>query len=139
MVTISIEEYAAIRARQENARAKKSGLTVSKIVASALSNPKQSKYHNEKVGGFDSKKEYRRAIVLEAMVDNGDIQCLRKQVSFELQNGFRSSSGEWVRPIKYVADFVYVRNGRTVIEDVKGFRTEVYKIKRKMFLKLISE
>ena len=39
---------------------------------------------------------------------------------------------------KYVADFVYtdVETGETVVEDTKGFRTDVYKIKRKLMLKV---
>jgi len=36
------------------------------------------------------------------------------------------------RHLKYKADFQYfdVRDGKVVIEDVKGMRTDVYKIKR---------
>ena len=35
----------------------------------------------------------------------------------------------------YVADFVYTdKNGNVVVEDVKGIKTEVYKIKRKLML-----
>ena len=37
-----------------------------------------------------------------------------------------------------MADFVYtdVETGETVVEDTKGFRTDVYKIKRKLMLKV---
>lgn len=38
------------------------------------------------------------------------------------------------REIEYVADFEYVENGITVVVDVKGFKTAVYMIKRKLFL-----
>ena len=34
----------------------------------------------------------------------------------------------------YIADFVYIQNGNLVVEDTKGFRTEAYKIKRKLML-----
>lgn len=34
----------------------------------------------------------------------------------------------------YIADFVYTENGKKVVEDVKGCRTEVYKLKKKMVL-----
>ena len=37
------------------------------------------------------------------------------------------------RPITYVADFVYYRDDEKVIEDVKGLRTPVYNIKKKLF------
>ena len=34
----------------------------------------------------------------------------------------------------YIADFAYFQNGHLVVEDTKGFRTEGYKIKRKLML-----
>ena len=34
----------------------------------------------------------------------------------------------------YIADFCYIRNGETVVEDAKGYRTEVYRIKKKLML-----
>jgi hypothetical protein len=37
-----------------------------------------------------------------------------------------------VRICAYVADFCYRENGVDVVEDVKGTRTELYKIKAKM-------
>lgn len=39
------------------------------------------------------------------------------------------------RAVEYVADFVYKNEaGETVVEDVKGFRTHDYVIKRKLML-----
>jgi hypothetical protein len=35
---------------------------------------------------------------------------------------------------RYRADFVYVESGARVVEDVKGFRTVVYKLKRRLML-----
>nr|MBO6294647.1 DUF1064 domain-containing protein [Schwartzia sp. (in: firmicutes)] len=32
----------------------------------------------------------------------------------------------------YIADFVYERDGKTIVEDFKGLRTDVYKLKRAM-------
>ena len=37
------------------------------------------------------------------------------------------------RAVKYIADFVYIENGKTIVEDAKGFKTEKYIIKRKLF------
>jgi len=34
----------------------------------------------------------------------------------------------------YIADFVYIENGRIIVEDTKGFRTKDYVIKRKLML-----
>ena len=36
----------------------------------------------------------------------------------------------------YKADFQYWENGRRIVEDVKGVRTPVYKLKRKLMLAL---
>lgn len=38
------------------------------------------------------------------------------------------------RPCDYIADFVYYENGKRIVEDCKGMRTDVYKIKRKLML-----
>ena len=39
-----------------------------------------------------------------------------------------------------MADFFYIdKEGRNVVEDVKGVLTDVYKIKKKMFLKIYDE
>ena len=35
--------------------------------------------------------------------------------------------------MEYIADFVYYINNVKVVEDVKGIKTEVYKIKKKIF------
>ena len=39
------------------------------------------------------------------------------------------------REVKYVADFVYLDEGFTVVEDTKGVKTKDYIIKRKLMLK----
>lgn len=49
----------------------------------------------------------------------------------------RRNGGLWCleRACSYVADFVYTtRDGKLVVEDAKGFRTEAYKIKKKLML-----
>jgi hypothetical protein len=33
-----------------------------------------------------------------------------------------------------VADFTYMEDGKLVVEDCKGFKTDVYKIKKKLML-----
>lgn len=98
---------------------------------------KQSKYHAQKteVDGkvFDSKHESRDYLKLKAMEDSGVIHNLQTQVSFELQPKYVTKDGRKIRPISYVADFVYERDGVTYAQDSKGMKTDVYKIKRKMF------
>lgn len=98
---------------------------------------KQSKYHAQKteVDGkvFDSKHESRDYLKLKAMEDSGIIHNLQTQVSFELQPKYITKDGCKIRPISYVADFVYERDGVTYVQDSKGFRTKEYALKRKMF------
>ena len=98
-----------------------------------------SKYHSRKIttpeGTFDSKREYERWCELKLLQRAGKIRDLRRQVRYNLvpaqYNKIRNE-----RPVDYIADFVYLQNGRTVVEDVKGKRTPEYIIKRKLMLYL---
>ena len=95
-----------------------------------------SKYHNKKtvVDGitFDSQKEAHRYRELSLLLRAGEISDLRLQVPYELMPTIRVH-GETFRGIKYVADFVYKeKDGSVVVEDAKGMRTDVYKMKRKL-------
>ena len=97
----------------------------------------QAKYFNHKTvyNGrvYDSKKEAKRAYELEMLQRAGLISNLEKQKVFELQPSFKIN-GKTERAITYLADFVYIKDNKTIIEDTKGFKTDVYKIKRKMLL-----
>lgn len=99
-------------------------------------NAKESKYKNKKIvyNGikFDSKKEYAYYIKLKLLEDSNKIQDLKRQVKYELQPSYRFKD-KTIRAINYIADFEYIENGVKHIIDTKGFRTEVYKIKKKMF------
>lgn len=96
----------------------------------------RSKYHAKKtvVDGitFDSKREADRYLVLKGMEEDGTIEDLRRQVRYELVPAF-DVDGRHYRPVCYVADFVYREDGREVVEDVKGMRTDVYRLKSKLF------
>lgn len=81
---------------------------------------------------FDSKREADRYVVLKGMEEDGLIEDLRRQVRYELVPAF-DVDGRHYRPVYYVADFVYVEDGREVVEDVKGMRTDVYRLKSKLF------
>lgn len=54
----------------------------------------------------------------------------------ELQKTYKLCKGRWNngRPfsISYKADFVYTLDGDIIVEDVKGFRTEAYQLKKKL-------
>lgn len=83
---------------------------------------------------FDSKKEAKRYIVLKELESKGEIEKLVLQPRFLLQEGFRKN-GKAYRKIEYVADFMYEQDGKLIIEDVKGIKTDVYKLKQKLFEK----
>lgn len=96
----------------------------------------RSKYHAKRtsVDGivFDSKREADRYLVLKSMEEDGTIEDLRRQVRYELVPAF-DVDGKHYRPVFYVADFVYVEDGKEVVEDVKGMRTDTYRLKSKLF------
>lgn len=87
---------------------------------------------------FDSKAEARRYTQLKLLERAGTIRELELQPKFELQQKYQSGSGKNIRGIFYVADFLYIdtETGKTVIEDVKGRKTAVYNLKKKIFEKL---
>ena len=92
-----------------------------------------NKYGAKKVytpdGVFDCQKEYRRFRELKLCEIAGKISNLERQVAFEL---IPKQDGE--RAVYYIADFVYIENGEKVVEDVKGYVTEVFKLKKKLML-----
>lgn len=98
-----------------------------------------SKYHSKKtvVDGqkFDSKKEARRYQELLLLEKAGKIKNLSRQVKFVLIPSQRDENGKVVeRECSYKADFTYEEGIKTVVEDVKGYRTKEYIIKRKLLL-----
>ncbi len=111
------------------------------------------KYGNKKITvdgvTFDSRKEYLRWCELCLLEKAGQIADLQRQVKYELipaqyeeyeryspktgkrlKNGLRCVEKE----CSYIADFVYKQDGKTIVEDTKGFKTEAYIIKRKLML-----
>lgn len=92
-----------------------------------------SKYGNKRIptddGWFDSQREFRRWGELKLLERAGKISELKRQVDFEL---IPSIGG--MRKIIYRADFVYVKDGKRVVEDSKGYRDRVYKLKCRLML-----
>ena len=111
---------------------------------------KGSKYNATKtvVNGvaFDSKKEARRYLELSALEKTGEIFNLQRQVKFVLipaqrepdvvgPKGGKKPGKVIEREVSYVADFMYgTKDGKLIVEDVKGIRTKEYILKRKMLL-----
>lgn len=112
------------------------------------------KYKNRKiiVDGikFDSKKEATRYKELKMLEKAGIIHDVQRQVKYVLipaqyeptssvyvkgNNKGKPKKGKLIeRECAYYADFVYIRNGDTIVEDTKGIRTTEYIIKRKLML-----
>lgn len=118
---------------------------------------KRNKYHSKEITRdgmtFDSIKEYRRFCELTLLEKAGSITDLKRQVEFELipsqfeeiptgefykrgeQKGMPKMKRVCVeQSVKYVADFTYIENNKTIVEDTKGFKTKDYIIKRKLML-----
>lgn len=97
-----------------------------------------SKYKSRKysIDGvvFDSKKEANRWFELVLLQKAGQVTDLKRQVKYELIPSQRVDGKVAERACTYVADFVYKQNGKTVVEDTKGFKTKDYIIKRKLML-----
>lgn len=103
-----------------------------------------TKYNSKKtvIAGitFHSQKESVRYCELKLLERAGNIRSLELQPKMELVKPFEYN-GKKERGINYVADFKYVdiKSGKTIIEDVKGFKTKEYIIKRKMLLSIIKD
>ena len=96
----------------------------------------KKKYGNRKtvVDGieFDSKAEAKRYMELITLQNLGMISDLRRQHPYILVKGGRWKNGKAYPAVKYIADFVYEQDGEIVVEDVKGFKTHEYMIKKKL-------
>ena len=111
------------------------------------------KYGNHKIknayGTYDSQLEFARFLFLSNREKEDEITNLRRQVEYLL---IPAQYGTEIKHLKtkdkevrvllerscsYVADFVYERNGKTIVEDCKGAKgiiTEAAKIKKKLLL-----
>ena len=111
--------------------------TLNKLLGNSI-DVKQNKYKNKKVEyhgiKFDSNKEMAYYIKLEILEQKGKIKDLELQKVYELQPSFKIN-GKTYQKITYKADFSYisVEDNKLHVIDVKGFKTDVYKLKKKMF------
>ena len=89
----------------------------------------------ERIDGyyFPSQAEARRYLFLMARLQAGEISDLQVHPRFEIIAA-AVIDGKRERAIYYEADFQYREAGNIVVEDVKGYRTPVYRIKRRLFL-----
>ncbi len=90
-----------------------------------------SKYGNDKSSGYDSLHEANEAAKLHSMQRAGLIFDLKEQVRFTLvpKNGK-------LRAVVYVADFTYMQDGKLVIADAKGWKTPIYRLKKRLMAEM---
>lgn len=86
---------------------------------------------------FDSAREARRYQELQLLQRAGEITDLERQPQFPIHAPIFSADGEVIGLVvvgSYFADFRYreARSGQNVVEDAKGVRTAVYKLKRRL-------
>lgn len=84
---------------------------------------------------FSSKSEanyYSKLVLLKRM---GEITHIELQPKYEIIKPYpHPVTGKKVRGTYYIADFlVTYADGRKELVDIKGVRTEVYKLKKKLF------
>jgi hypothetical protein len=94
----------------------------------------RSKYGNQPMWldgyYFDSKAEARHYAQLRLAEEMGDISELQVHPRYKVAD---APNGE--TDVYYEADFAYrTREGKLVVVDVKGFETQAWKIKRKLFM-----
>lgn len=101
---------------------------------------KGSKYKNQKITyhgiKFDSKRECERYKELKLLEKAKKIKDLRLQVKYTLIPKQLEKNKVIERECSYIADFVYFDNElkQEVVEDTKGMKTDVYKLKKKLML-----
>ena len=100
-----------------------------------------SKYNAKKVEidgiKFDSKAEGEYYLHLKQQVTERQILGFERQKRMLLQEGFSVEGVKGkIRPIFYVVDFIVTENdGTLTYVDVKGMETDVFKLKKKLFMK----
>ena len=98
-------------------------------------NQKRNKFNARKtvVDGivFHSAAEANRYKILKILEKAGHIRALKLQVPF-IYYCIIEESLDYKKIFTYYADFMYIENEKTIIEDVKGMKTPVYRLKKKL-------
>ena len=106
------------------------------------------KFHNKPIdnadGHFDSQDEWRRYIFLKDAERRGIISGLQRQVKYvllpkqekdiivHLKTKDKVEKRMVAQAITYSADFVYEKDGATVVEDYKGYPNDRWPLKKAM-------
>jgi hypothetical protein len=126
MPAIYDEQWLADRLARQGSKASQGSNPVRETVSEPQ---KPNKYRAVKteVDGyrFDSRKEAARYQELKLLEKAGEISNLELQVKFSLD-----IEGHHI--CNYIADFCYDEKGQVIVEDSKGVRTPVFRIKAKL-------
>lgn len=93
---------------------------------------KNKKFIDEEGNKWDSKREYKFYLQL---LENDKIKDIERQVEYVLIPKQTDENGKFLfHPTKYLLDFKYYseEDNKYHYVDVKGFKTEEYKIKKKL-------
>lgn len=104
-------------------------------------NNKTPRMVNGRIKYFDSKKEAERFDELLYLLRAKKIKELDIQPEFLLMDT-QKHNGITYPKVKYISDFQYVQNGKTIVEDVKSDHTAkiaAYRIKIKWFLSIYGK
>ncbi|MGC8900127.1 MAG: DUF1064 domain-containing protein [bacterium] len=98
---------------------------------------KYNKYHNKpvEVDGirFASQKEANRYKELMLLKRAGEIKWIIPHPEYAVFAGVPDKPETHKRVFTYIADFKYMdKQGKIHVEDVKGVRTQVYKLKKRI-------
>lgn len=88
----------------------------------------EGKDHPQAVQYWDSEAELRRWAELKLLERHGHIQNLQAKPKFPIL--FENKPLKTLR--SYEADFAYFKGNERIIEDMKGVRTHIYKIKKEL-------
>lgn len=106
---------------------------------------RRNKFNNQKTWydgiEFDSLAECERFKLLKIRQAAREIGDITVHPQFILFERFVDAQGCKHREIRYEADFKYYdfKLKKTIIEDVKGVRTAIYKLKRKLLVGTLPE
>lgn len=89
---------------------------------------------------FDSKREANTYFRLQYDEKRGVIKDLKRQVRYNFPDGKGGliRYQESKRPLAYVADFTYIKDDKLVVADAKGFKTDIYKLKKALMWSLLG-
>lgn len=110
-------------------------------MASKLKNIKDTRRVGKHTYSFDSKKEAKRFDELYLLLKAGKITDLSVQPEYMLCDTLRHDGVTYPK-VKYVADFKYIKDGITIVEDVKSDFTakdKTYRVKIKWFLSIYGD